>query len=216
MCWTNVKSAAGSAVDVELDQLDVDILRVLLKAGDLSHREVARQVGASPTTVGERFKGLKRAGLVQGTTLRLAPEALPGKGRLVRGRVHKEGAVRLLSGVEEVQGVVEAAVEQDGVFVAIVVARDLQEEENLLVKLEELGVEKLMSSPIKRATGPPLVHLFEEKVGMAERCAVCGTESTKPLQESVDGRRVIFCCPSCRSIYLERYAEMSRRAKQNQ
>lgn len=201
---------------MELDKLDVDILRVLLNAGDLSHREVARRVGASPTTVGERFKGLQRAGLVRGATLRLAPDALPGKSRLVRGRVHKAGIGRLLSGVEEVQGVIEAAVLQDGAFISIIAVRDLQDEEKILARLADLGGEGLTSASVERATGPPLVHLFEEKVAVAQRCAVCGTESTKPLEESVDGRRVVFCCPSCRSIYRERYEEMSRRAKQSQ
>lgn len=199
---------------MELDKLDVGILRLLLQAADLSHREVARRVGASPTTVGERLKSMKRAGLVEGATLRLGPDALPGHARLVRGRVPPEGKKRVCAEVQEVPGVTEAGVGRDGTFVAFVVVRDLQAEERVLEALSGLGVEDLSAASIDRAVGPPLAHLFEDAVAVVEVCVVCATETTEPVVEVVDGRRVVFCCPSCRSIYLERYKDLSRKAKQ--
>lgn len=197
---------------MELDELDVRILRVLLEAADLSHREVARRLGSSPTTVGERLKGLQQAGVVKGATLRLGREAWPGHARLVRGQVDPDGHDRVLDRVSGIAGVVEAVATRDGAFFASVVVRDLNGEESLLEDLKEAGVSDLSVFVAQRVAGPPPVHLFTDEVALMEACAVCGKQVADPIAQTVDARRVVFCCPSCKKLYLERYADLAHKA----
>ncbi len=197
---------------MQLDGLDVRILRVLLETADLSHREVARRLGSSPTTVGERLKAMRKAGVVEGATLRLGRDAWPGHQRLVRGRLGPGEQEAVLDRVAGLPGVVEAVATSDGAFFATLVVRDLDGEEKLLSALGEAGVLDIAVSMAQRVAGPPPVHLFTDEVALMEACAVCARQVAEPLVEQVDGRRVVFCCPSCRKLYWERYADLAHKS----
>lgn len=197
---------------MRLDELDAAIVRVLLLDARRSLRAVAREVGSTPTTVGERLRHLEAAGLVAGATLRLDPRRMPGRVRLVRGGVRDDRRAGLLAVAGGLRGVTETIATPAGRFFAVVAVRDLEDEERVLAALRGAGAEDLVVESVERGYGPAPVHLFESPVAVAEPCAVCGRDTTDPLVERVDGRRVAFCCASCRSIYEERYAETARRA----
>lgn len=56
---------------MKLDHIDRQILNILMQDASISYVEVAKQVHVSPGTVHVRMKNLKRAGIVQGTTLQV-------------------------------------------------------------------------------------------------------------------------------------------------
>jgi Lrp/AsnC family transcriptional regulator, leucine-responsive regulatory protein len=199
---------------VHLDELDVAVLFALLEDARASNREVARRVGSSPTTVGERLRRLEAAGLVVGATLRLAPEALPGHNRFLQGSVGPDDAEAVLEAARGTPGVVEAVVSSDGRLFVVLVVRDLGEEERLIEALQRAGASGLGVVGVRRVSGPPPVHLFQRPGGSLEPCAQCGKEVEEPIVQSVEGRRVAFCCPSCERLYLQRYEELSRKAKE--
>lgn len=64
-----------------LDRLDIVILQALQRDGRASFREVARQVGASVTTVSTRFERLRRSGIVTGFVPLLSAQRLSQAGR---------------------------------------------------------------------------------------------------------------------------------------
>lgn len=197
---------------MELDELDVAIVCALLEDARASNREIARKVASSPTTVGQRLDRLTKRGLVTGATLRLEPALLPGHARVATGRVRDGQTDTVLEVARRAPGVVEAVATTDGRFIAVLQIVDLEQEERILRELASYGLEDTGVQGARRAQGPAPVHLFAGKTGVKEPCAVCGKQVESPLEATVDDRRVVFCCPSCKRIYMERYEELARKA----
>jgi Lrp/AsnC family leucine-responsive transcriptional regulator len=63
---------------VELDDVDRAILGLLLRDGRMPAAQIAEQVGLSRPAVAERIEKLERQGVIRGTTVVIAPEALGG------------------------------------------------------------------------------------------------------------------------------------------
>ena len=64
-----------------MDRLDEAILRVFQSDGRASLRRIAREVGASVTTVSSRVRGLTRLGVLQGFVPLLSVQRLAAIGR---------------------------------------------------------------------------------------------------------------------------------------
>ncbi len=60
----------------ELDDLDIEILRLLQVNARLSYRRIAEKLGVSPATVLVRLRKLKRKGVVKGFTVEIDPYKL--------------------------------------------------------------------------------------------------------------------------------------------
>ncbi|HID05314.1 MAG TPA: Lrp/AsnC family transcriptional regulator [Candidatus Caldiarchaeum subterraneum] len=61
---------------VQLDDIDYNILKVLVKDSRLSYREVAKRLGLAVGTVASRIKQLESRGVIKGYTLMLDHEKL--------------------------------------------------------------------------------------------------------------------------------------------
>jgi Lrp/AsnC family leucine-responsive transcriptional regulator len=70
-----------------MDNLDKKILRILQQDGRIAMSELAERVGLSPTATAERFRALKRDGVIAGFGARIEPAAL-GLGLLVFVEIH--------------------------------------------------------------------------------------------------------------------------------
>lgn len=198
---------------MQLDELDAAILRALTEDARRSLRDVATLVDSTPTTVGARLDRLRTAGIYEGATLRLDPARVPGSARLLTGRVPNECADAVLDAARQTTGVVEVALGSDGYLVVTLQVRTLEEEEAAVAALAAAGAEGLTARPVRRATGPPPSHLFAAAASLAEACAICTRDvGPEPVVETVDGRRVAFCCPSCRQVYMDRYARLKAAA----
>lgn len=64
------------ASQIELDQIDRDILRLLRQDGRMSHAAIAKEVGLSGPAIHERVRKLEQRGVVAGYTAVLDAEAL--------------------------------------------------------------------------------------------------------------------------------------------
>lgn len=58
-----------------LDEIDLQILRILQEKARIPNAEVARQVGMAPSAVLERIRKLEERGIIEGYEVRLNPEA---------------------------------------------------------------------------------------------------------------------------------------------
>lgn len=192
---------------MRLDDLDSAILRALLADGRRSLRDVAQLVGSTPTTVGARLERLVEAGLVQGFAPRLAGHLLPGHTRLIEGQAAEVERRAVLAAAQDTPGVLHAAMTRDGRLVVIAQVVDLESEQTIVSALVEAGATDVRASPADRFEGPPPVGLFGGDAAVAEPCAECGKKVIDDgVIQTVDGRRVIFCCTSCQRLYGERYA----------
>ncbi len=60
----------------DLDDLDLEIIRILLVNSRTSYRKIAEKIGVSPATVLIRLRKLRRKGIIRGFTIDLDPNKL--------------------------------------------------------------------------------------------------------------------------------------------
>lgn len=90
----------------EIDAIDAKLLGALVANARISNAEIARLVGLSAPSVSERIKRLEEAGVIEGYTVKINPEALglPVSAwlriRPIPGQLHK--VAEILRGLPEV------------------------------------------------------------------------------------------------------------------
>ena len=93
-----------------MDEIDLQILKLLQADGRMTNAEIARRVDRAPSAVYERIKGLEEDGVIRGYTARIDPRSV-GAGLLAFVTVRssevgpEEGAAPALAGIPEVQEV---------------------------------------------------------------------------------------------------------------
>lgn len=198
---------------MELDDLDIRILRLLSTDARLSLREVARRLGSTAPTVSARLARLEERGVIAGHSVVVAPNRLPGRTRVVVGHIDPARRPGLEATVAKTDGILEGVVHPDGTFRLTLQVRDLDQEERCLGALTAAGASGLGIHPADRLLGPGLAAIFSDAAVIAEPCAICGRAvGEDPVEERIDGRRVPFCCISCRAVYLERYERLKEQA----
>lgn len=65
-----------SSPDIQLDQIDVSVLRMLQQDARVTHKELAKQVSLSPPGLVKRLRRLERAGVVRQYTALVDREAI--------------------------------------------------------------------------------------------------------------------------------------------
>jgi len=60
---------------VEIDEIDVNIIRALQRDARAIFSDIARDCGVSVDTISKRFRKMKRAGIIRGTTILLNPKS---------------------------------------------------------------------------------------------------------------------------------------------
>ena len=61
--------------NLRIDQVDLTIIRALQKDARVNFSSIARHCGVSTDTISKRFKKMKKAGVVRGTTILLNPKS---------------------------------------------------------------------------------------------------------------------------------------------
>ena len=91
-----------------IDEISLNILKILQKKARIPNVEVARQVGMAPSAVLERIRKLEKMGLIDGYEVRLNPERF-GKAQVAFINVHTDGTgksqslVKSLAAMPQVQ-----------------------------------------------------------------------------------------------------------------
>ena len=60
---------------VSIDEIDVNIIRALQKDARTNFADIARDCGVSTDTISKRFRKMRRAGIIRGTTILLNPKS---------------------------------------------------------------------------------------------------------------------------------------------
>ena len=60
---------------VSVDEIDVNIIRLLQKDARTIFADIARRCGVSTDTISKRFRKMKKAGIIRGTTILLNPKS---------------------------------------------------------------------------------------------------------------------------------------------
>jgi len=69
------KKGASMSSSVRIDKIDLNIIRALQKNARTSFASIAADCGVSTDTISKRFRKMKKAGVIRGTTILLNPKS---------------------------------------------------------------------------------------------------------------------------------------------
>jgi DNA-binding Lrp family transcriptional regulator len=189
----------------ELDETDLEVLRLLVDDARRPYSEIAAAVGLSPPAVSNRIDRLREAGVIRrftvdvdrsqlrgGVPVLLTVDVVPEALEEVREALSSAGAVEHLF----------VTAGSRLVFQATLPTEDVREWLLATVPMEE--VREYDVSLLADAEFAPEIGATE----FALSCAECGnTVTSEGTATRIDGTRYRFCCPSCESRFEERYAD---------
>jgi len=71
--WTEKGESMNS--NVRIDDIDLKLIRALQKDARTNFADIARDCGVSTDTISKRFRKMKKAGIIRGTTILLNPKS---------------------------------------------------------------------------------------------------------------------------------------------
>jgi Lrp/AsnC family transcriptional regulator, leucine-responsive regulatory protein len=150
-----------------IDEVDVQLLKLLQDDGRITNADLAKSVGLSPPSVLQRVRALERAGFIRGYTALLDPDRLGLKitaFAMISLSLHQDMPIerfrRSVQEIEEVQECYHVSGEYD--FLLKIVVRDMKAYEALIrEKISKIrGIRQINSSFVfgipKQTTSIPL------------------------------------------------------------
>ncbi len=147
---------------VDLDDVDLEIVRLLLHDGRTPASQLAEQVGLSRPAVADRIEKLERSGVIRGTTLVVDPTVL---GRGVTAFVSARGA----SLAPKAWRTFRELMEGDEILEVHTVAG----EDCYLLKVRTESIASL-NALVNRLTSPPLSLATRTTIVMQTHCEKVG------------------------------------------
>lgn len=150
-----------------LDEVDLQLLKLLQADGRITNADLAKKVGLSPPSVLQRVRAMEKAGIVRGYSAILDPDRLGYKIMAlvqISLSLHQDMPIeRFRRQIREIEEVVECYhVSGDYDFLLKVVVRDMRAYEALIrEKISRIrGIRQINSSFIlgvpKQGSAPPL------------------------------------------------------------
>ncbi|MEF8841214.1 MAG: AsnC family transcriptional regulator [Haloarculaceae archaeon] len=195
----------------DLDETDLEIIRLLLSDARRPYSDIAEAVDLSPPAVSDRVARLRETGVVRRFTLDLDRSQLrEGIPVLVRLDVAPSGSVASIGETLVDAGPVEhvfTTAAADLVFHARVPDGDVAGWVE-----EVVGGDAIEDLEVTLLSGVE----WSPDLGGAEfalACAECGnTVDSEGVAARIGGDLYQFCCPSCESRFEEAYAEIQEGA----
>lgn len=195
---------------MDLDRIDVEILRALQGDARRSFRDLARAIGVSVPTVSARVANLEQLGVLTGYHASIDAERLGQVPLVLILRCTPAAVDRVgqeLAALPEVRWSVRT---QGSRIVAQAVLPRPEDVRAFLGRVRKLGgvvgVERHLAA--KRIKDVPRA-LLPQGLRARPECFECGrVMEGEAIKRKLDGRNHYFCCASCEGLYLERYARI--------
>ncbi len=194
----------------DLDDTDLEILRLLVADGRRPYSEIADVVDLSPPAVSDRVARLREQGVIRQFTVDVDRSKLrSGHSVLVDFAVRPDGVDEVRDALRDAEGVEHVFVTASGgvVFYANAPGNDVREWLDAVVDwslVRDYEVE-LVSNVEWAATAGG--------TEFALSCVECGnTVTSEGVMRRVDGDIKQFCCSSCEERYVEQYEELQESA----
>ncbi len=146
--------------EISLDDVDIQLLRILYKDARTSAADLARMLNMSAPSVSERLRRLQESGIIQGFTIAVDPTLLGYElAFYIRISPLTGQLSKVVSVVTEIEEIVECdRITGDDCFIAKAYVRSAKEIENVINRLipyAKTNTSLVQSSPISRRL-PPL------------------------------------------------------------
>ncbi len=189
----------------ELDQTDLELVRLLAEDARQPYSDLAEHVGLSAPAVTDRIDRLQEQGVIRQFTIDIDRLKLQNRTPvMITFRAHPTDAADLYREVSELTGVEHAFKLYDGTIIAYGNAPDDNPNEWLHegIEMERVGEVDI-----------DMVETYEWSQQLTEAefslpCIVCEKAiQAGGVTAEIGGETLPFCCQSCKSIYEERYEQ---------
>ncbi|MFB6081430.1 MAG: AsnC family transcriptional regulator [Halanaeroarchaeum sp.] len=190
----------------DLDETDVELLRLLVADGRRPYRELAEEVDLSAPAVSDRIQRLVDQGVIRRFTVALDRDQLrEGTQVLVTLRVDPGRLDDVASSLREAEAVEHVFVTVDSTVVVQANApSDVRQW--LLTIVDPEDVRDIDVDLLSRSEWTPAVGATE----FALTCDECGNRVTSEgVTARIGGDVKQFCCRSCEERYRETYEELA-------
>jgi len=193
----------------DLDETDLEILRLLAENARRPYSEIAEQVGLSGPAVSDRVDRLEAAGVINGFTVDVDQSQLrAGVPVFVRASVPPGAVDECQTALIEADAVEHVFVTADGDcwFYARAQLQRVHEWLEGLFPADGVDFEVTL---VDDAEWTPSL----DGTAFALTCAECGnTVDSEGESARIDDEVYHFCCPSCRGRFEERYDRLEEGA----
>lgn len=192
----------------ELDDTDLEILRLLAADARRPYSEIAERVDRSPPTISDRIDRLEEVGVIDGFTVEIDRSQLAeGTPLLVEIDCELGCADDVRAGLAESGAVEQLLTTADGRVLATLRLTGGDDVESLLdATIDADDVRSHNVTPLARSDRQTVV----DPDGFAVDCAECGnTVTAEGERERIGGELRHFCCSSCRDNFAAQYERLS-------
>lgn len=190
----------------DLDDTDLEILRLLLEDGRRPYSDIADHVDLSAPAVSDRVDRLRDLGVIRRFTVDVDRSTLrEGTDVLVEFRVPPGVLGDVRADLRDVDGIEHVFETADARLLFTVTVPDGAILDHLAQEVDLDRVAELEVCPLTASEWYP--GLGEATLGLT--CAECGnTVTSEGVATTIGGERYEFCCPSCRARFQDRYEEL--------
>lgn len=151
--------------DISLDDVDVQLLRILHEDARTSIADIARALNMSAPSVSERLRRLKESGVIRGFTIEVDPTLLGYElAFYIRISPLPGQLSKVVSVITEIEEIVECdRITGDDCFIAkayVESAKEIEEVINRLIPYSKTNTSLVQSSPVNRRL-PPLTEAVQ-------------------------------------------------------
>jgi Lrp/AsnC family leucine-responsive transcriptional regulator len=199
---------------MNLDETDVNILKVLQVNGRLSFRQIAERVKVSVPTVSNKISNMENLGIIRGYIAEFSPEKLgelsvimnikakPSELRSIAQRFERDEHVRTMCTISNGRLLMICTFSEPHLineFVSRLV--DIPE----IMEYDISNIISVVKESQRAIIAPGLTVLLQ--------CAYCRKDiRDEGVKVKVEGKDYYLCCHTCRQAFEEKYEKLKARA----
>ena len=187
----------------DLDEIDLEIVRLLADDARRPFSDIAEHVGLSPPAVSDRVERLREQGIIRQFTIDIDRQKLQGRTPvLLEFEVEPLHTATVYHSVRDLNGVEHVFKTHDGTVIAYANVPDNEPGDWVSEGIDLEHVSRFDLDLIDQYDWSLEIDAAE----FALTCPVCGnTVDSGGVTAEIDGNTRAFCCPSCRKEYEEQY-----------
>lgn len=191
---------------MQLDETDVNILRVLQENGRLSFRQIAERVGVSVPTISSKVAGLEASGVIKGYLASLDPEKMGETSIIVSIKVKPmdlRGAADRFRYDENVRQIFLTTNSRILLVCSYTASHMINDFIGKLGELPEV-LEYDITNVIDVIRESPRA-LVASNMNIVVQCSLCGKAiRERGIRTKLDGKDLYFCGSSCQKVFQEK------------
>ena len=189
----------------DLDQTDLELIRLLAEDARRPYNELAEAVNLSPPAVSDRIDRLQEQGVIRQFTIDIDRLKLQQRTPImIEFDVHPNESEELYQRLSSLAGIEHAFKQYDG---TIVVYGNAPESNPIEWLQEEVELEHVADIDFEMIEKYEWTQQLDE-AEFSLPCQVCeNTIKSDGITATIGERTLAFCCPSCKSTYEREFEE---------